>query len=444
MKIQLSVHFSYHRLLRFTLPSVIMMIFTSIYGVVDGLFVSNLVGSNALSSINIIYPLIMVIGAFGFMLGTGGSAEVAKALGMGKKQEANEYFTMLILTIIGIGVVLSVLGIIFIRPVSYLLGASDLLIEDCVSYGVIMIAGSAAFMLQTTFQSFFMVAEKPQLGLALTIASGLTNVVLDFVFVYVFRWGIGGAAAATVCSYIVGGVFPLIYFAKPGRSILNFCKTRFYPRILLHSCSNGSSEMMTNVSQSLITFLYNLQMMKFAGEDGVAAITVILYLNFVFMAVFIGFSMGTAPIISYHYGAGNHSELKNLFSKSWKIILGASLAMFLLAELSAVTLARLFVGSNPELVEMTSLGLKLYAVSFLFSGMNVFGSSFFTALCNGAISAIIAFLRALVLQAGMIMLLPLIIGVNGVWLAVVIAEMLAMAVTIGFFVTQGKRYHYTG
>lgn len=442
MNIKLSDHFTYKRLLMFTLPSVIMMIFTSIYSVVDGLFVSNVVGSNALSSVNIIYPLAMVIGAFGFMLGSGGSAEVAKVMGMGKTQQANQYFTMLIIVVTILGVALSALGFVFIRPVSYLLGASELLIEDCVIYGRIMVAGSVAFMLQTMFQSFFMAAGKPQIGLILTIAAGLTNIVLDYLFVYVFRWGVGGAAAATVCSYVVGGILPVIYFAMPNKSSLRFCRTRFYPQILFYSCTNGSSEMMTNVSQSLITFLYNVQMMRLIGEDGVAAITVILYLSFVFMSIFIGFSMGVAPIVSYHYGAGHHDELKNLFSKSWKTIAASSLAMFLLAFVLSDTLAALFVGSHPELMEMTARGIKISALSFLFSGINVFGSAFFTALCNGPISAGISFMRSLFLQAGMIMLLPMLLGITGIWLAVGVAELITMAVTIAFFISQKKRYHY--
>ncbi len=442
MNIQLSDHFTFGRLVRFTLPSVIMMIFTSIYSVVDGLFVSNFVGSNALSSVNIIFPLIMVIGAFGFMLGTGGSAEVAKVLGMGKEKQANEYFSMLIIVITILGVFLSILGFIFIRPISYLLGASPVLIEDCVIYGRIMVAGSAAFMLQTTFQSFFMAAGKPQIGLILTVVSGLTNIVLDFVFIYVFKWGVGGAAAATVCSYLVGGILPVFYFAFPNSSTLHFCRTKFYPRILLHSCTNGSSEMMTNVSQSLITFLYNLQMMRLIGEDGVAAITVILYLSFVFMSIFIGFSMGLAPLVSYHYGAGNHDELKNLFSKGWKTIIAASLAMFLLAWVTSDSLAVMFVGKNAELAEMTAWGVKLSAFSFLFSGMNVFGSSFFTALCNGAISAAISFMRSLFLQTTMILLLPIFLGIDGIWLAVAAAELITVIVTVGFFIGQKKRYHY--
>ncbi|MGL5437950.1 MAG: MATE family efflux transporter [Lachnospiraceae bacterium] len=442
MNIKLSDHFTYGRLLRFTLPSVIMMIFTSIYSVVDGLFVANLVGSNALSSVNLIFPLIMVIGAFGFMLGSGGSAEVAKVLGMGKTRQANEYFSMLIIVVAILGILLSALGMIFIRPISYLLGASEILIEDCVTYGRIMVAGSAAFMLQTTFQSFFMAAGKPQIGLVLTIAAGLTNIVLDFVFIYMFHWGVGGAAAATVCSYLVGGILPVIYFAAPNSSTLHFCKTRLYPRILLYSCTNGSSEMMTNVSQSLVTFLYNLQMMRLVGEDGVAAITVILYLSFVFMSIFIGFSMGVAPIVSYHYGAGNHDELKSIFSKSWKSIAAASLAMFLLATVTADSLAVMFVGNHQELAEMTAWGIKLSAFSFLFSGLNVFGSAFFTALCNGTISAAISFMRSLFLQAGMILLLPLVLGIDGIWLSVVIAELITMAITIAFFMGQKNRYQY--
>ena len=441
-RIQLSDHFTYRRLLRFTLPSIVMMIVASVYSVVDGLFVSNIVGDNALASINIVMPLCMGIGAFGFMLGTGGSAEVAKTLGEGNPERASAYFSMLIGTIVAVGLVLSAICIAAIRPLCRLLGASDLLMDDCIGYGIIMLAGSTAFMLQTSFQSFFVVAEKPHMGLALSVASGLTNAALDFLFIYVFRWGVRGAALATVCGYLVGGIIPLIYFLRPNSSLLRLGKVRLYPRVLLHSCTNGSSEMMTNLSSSLISMLYNLQLMRLVGETGVAALSVMMYVNFVFLACFIGFAIGSAPVISYHYGAQNQAELKSVFRKSLTIIGTLSISMLLLAQLLARPIAAFFVGYSPALMEMTVRGFRIFAVSFLFCGLNIFGSAFFTALCNGKISALISFLRALVLQGGMILLLPLLFRLNGVWAAVVAAEALAVLITVFFFVQQRKKYHY--
>lgn len=442
MKIQLSDHFTYKRLLKFTLPSIIMMLFTSIYSVVDGIFVSNFVGSNALSSINIIYPLIIIVGAFGFMLGTGGSAEVAKTLGEGDKVKANKYFTMMILTIALIGIVISAICIIFIRPISYLLGASNILLEDCITYGTILLIGSVAFMFQTTFQSFFIVAEKPKMGLLFTILSGVTNMVLDFVFICIFKMGIAGAALATILGYAVGGILPIIYFVLPNSSLLKFTKTKFYPGVLFRSCINGSSEMVSNISMSIVTFLYNIQMMKFVGEDGVAAITVIMYVNFIFIAILIGFSIGSAPIIGYNYGAQNHTELKNMFKKCINIVLIVSASMGILAQILAVPLVKIFERENITLMEMTIHGFRLYSLAFFVCGINIFGSAFFTALCNGKLSAIISFLRALVLQSGMILLLPLVLKLDGVWLAVVFAELLTMIVTIFFLVQQRKKYQY--
>jgi len=442
MKIQLSDHFTYKRLLKFTLPSIIMLLFTSIYGVVDGIFVSNFVGSNALSSINIIYPLVMIVGAFGFMLGTGGSAEVAKTLGEGDKKKANKYFTMLIITIAIIGIALSAICIIFIRPLSYLLGASDILVEDCIVYGTISLIGTVAFMFQTTFQSFFIVAEKPKIGLALTVMSGVTNMIFDYIFIVILKMGIAGAAWATVLGYIVGGVLPIIYFILPNSSLLRFIKTGFYPKVLLSSCINGSSEMVSNISMSIVTFLYNIQMMKMVGEDGVAAITVIMYVNFIFISILIGFSIGTAPIIGYNYGAQNHNELKNMFKKCMTVVGVVSIAMGILAQVLAVPLVKIFERENIALMEMTIHGFRLYSLAFFVCGINIFGSAFFTALCNGKLSAIISFLRALVLQSGMVLLLPLVLDLNGVWLAIVFAELLTMIVTIFFLVQQRKKYQY--
>ena len=442
MKIQLSDHFTYGRLLRFTLPSIVMMVFTSIYSVVDGMFVSNIVGANALSSINIIMPLIMIVGAFGFMLGTGGCAEVSKTLGEGDGKRADEYFSLLISTIIVIGVSLSAVCIIFIRPVARLLGASDILMADCITYGVILLAGCTFFMLQTSFQTFFIAAERPHLGLALTVASGVANMVFDFLFVYVLRMGIAGAAFATVIGYAIGGLVPLFYFLAPNGSRLRLIRPRWYPRVLLRSSVNGASEMLSNISASIVTFLYNIQMMRLAGESGVAAITVIMYVNFIFVAILIGFAMGSAPIISYQYGAKGYDELKNLFRKCSTVILLCSAAMAALAELTARPVVSFFVGADAALMEMTVRGFRLYALAFLFCGVNIFASSFFTSLCNGRISAIISVLRSLVLQGILILVLPRLLGLDGVWLTAVFTEAGTLLVSLFFLLREKNEYFY--
>ncbi len=442
MKIKLSDHFTYKRLFRFTLSPVIMMIFTSIYCVVDGLFVANIVGSNALASINIIMPLVIVVGAVGFMLGTGGSAEVAKALGEGKAEAAKRYFTTLVLTIIVIGIILSSVLIITLRHMCYLLGASDLLIEGCVIYGRIQLIGITFFMLQTSFQTLFVTAERPKIGLILTIAAGVTNMFLDFLFISVFRMGIAGAAWATVIGFVIGGVIPLAYFFLPNHSLLRFTKTKLYAKMLLRSCINGSSEMISNLSTSIVVVLFNLQMMKLVGEDGVAAITIIMYVNMVFIAILIGFSIGTAPIIGYNYGAENHPELKNMFRKSVTVVTVVSVVMVIFAELIAEPLIAIFFGEETALAQMTVVGFRYYATSFLFCGINIFASSLFTSLCNGKVSAIISFLRALVFPVLMILILSAIWGLNGIWVSVTAAELCAAFISIFFIIRQKKKYQY--
>lgn len=442
MKIRLSDHFTTARLLRFTFPSVIMMIFTSIYSVVDGLFIANCVGSNALSAINIVFPAIMVLGAFGFMLGAGGSAEVGRALGEGKEDLAKKYFTTLILTILSVGAVLSLTVYLFIEPISRLLGATDLLIDDCVVYGRILAAGNVFFMLQTAFQTFFVLSEKPKLGLLFTISSGITNMIFDFVFVYLFEMGVAGAAFATVMGYAVGGVIPLFYFARKNGSLLRFTKTSLYPRMLLASAANGSSEMVSNLSASVVTMLYNWQMLRLLGEGGVAAITSIMYINFIFVAVNIGFSIGAAPIVSYHFGAKNTPELHNVFRKSLSVIAVVSLAMFAAAEGLSSLLISLFLSSDPEFAAIALHGLRVASVSFLLAGVNIYASSFFTALCDGKISAIISFLRALVFPVTALLTLPYLLDVEGVWLSLVVSDALAFAVSVFFLFAKRKKYGY--
>lgn len=442
MQIQLSEHFTYKKLLRFVLPSIVMMIFTSIYGVVDGLFVSNYVGKTAFAAVNLIMPFLMAISALGFMIGTGGSAIIAKTLGEGKKKQANEYFSMLVyLTLIG-GIVLSALGILFSPLIARGLGADGALLTNCVLYARITLLSMPAFMLQNVFQSFFVTAEKPKLGLGVIVIAGVTNMVLDFLLVGVFQIGLAGAAFATVTSECIGGLFPILYFARKNSSLLKLGRTHFNGKIFLCACGNGSSELMTNLSSSIVNSLYNIQLMNLAGENGVAAFGTIMYVNFIFIAIFLGYSIGSAPLVSYHYGAGNHDELKNLFGKSLRLIGIWGLMLFILAQLIARPLSAIFVGYDADLFSMTQNGFRIYCIAYLINGFNIYGSSFFTALNNGLISAAISFLRTLVFQLAAVLLLPLLLGINGIWSAVAVAELLTLGLTVTFFVRKRKKYHY--
>ena len=442
MNIQLSEHFNYKKLLRFTLPSIIMMIFTSIYGVVDGFFVSNFVGKTPFAAVNFIMPFLMILGSVGFMFGTGGSALISKTMGEGDKERAKRLFSLFIYVSAGCGIVIAVLGFIFIRPIAGLLGAEGTMLDNCVTYGRIILAALPAYMLQYEFQSFFVTAEKPQLGLAVTIAAGMTNMVLDALFVAVFSWGLPGAAAATAISQCVGGLLPLIYFVRPNSSLLRLTKTKYDGGALLKACTNGASELMSNISMSIVSMLYNIQLIKYAGEDGVAAYGVLMYVNMIFLAAFIGYSVGTAPIIGYNYGAGNHDELKNLLKRSLKIIGTFSVVMVIAAEVLARPLAVIFVGYDQGLLELTLRGFIIYSFSFLFSGIAIFGSSFFTALNDGLISALISFLRTLIFQVAAVLIFPLILGIDGIWISIVAAELMAAIVTSLFLVTKRKKYHY--
>lgn len=440
--IQLSDHFNLSRLLRFTLPSIIMLVFTSIYGVVDGFFVSNYVGKTSFAAVNFIMPFLMILGCVGFMFGTGGGALIAKTMGEGKKEKANQLFSMLVLVSVLCGVGLAVLGLSFLRPIASALGAQGQMLEDSVAYGRIILIAIPAFILQYEFQCLFATAQKPKLGLYVTVAAGLTNVVLDAVFVAVFSWGVEGAAAATALSQGVGGILPLLYFGRANSSLLKLTKPKFDGKALLKTCTNGSSELMSNISASIVSMLYNMQLLTYAGEDGVAAYGVLMYVNLVFQAVFLGYSVGTAPVISYHDGAKNHAELKGLFRKSLVILAVCAVAMFASALLLAQPLSVLFVGYDPELLAITLRAFSIYSFSFLFSGFAVFGSSFFTALNDGLVSAFISFLRILVFQVILVLTFPLIWQLDGIWLSIVAAEMLAVLVTAGFMIQKRKKYHY--
>lgn len=442
MRIQLSEHFDFKKLARFILPTVVMMVFTSVYSVVDGLFVSNFVGKTAFAAVNLIMPIVLGFGAVGLMFGTGGSALVAKVLGEGDKERANAYFTMLVVALSVIGVLLTAIGLLILRPVASALGAEGQMLEDCVIYGQILIGTQVLYMLEFMFQSFFSAAEKPKLGLFIIILAGVTNIVLDALFIVVFRWGLVGAAVATAIGQAVGAVIPLVYFIRRNNSLLRLVKTKFSFAPVRKACVNGASEMMSNLSASVVNILYNFQLMKLIGENGVAAYGFIMYVSFFFSAIFLGYSIGAAPIISYNYGADNRTELKSIYRKSMIIIGAASIAMTVSAIALSSPLSSLFVGYDAELFELTRHGFVLYSFSFLLMGVNIFGSGFFTALNNGVISAAISFLRTLVFQIAAVMVLPLFLNIDGIWLSVVVAESLSFIVTSAFLLSRKKRYGY--
>lgn len=445
MRIQLSDHFNYKKLIRFTLPSILMMIFMSIYGVVDGFFVSNFAGKTPFAAVNLIYPFLMILSTAGFMFGTGGSAIVAKSFGEGNPEKANKSFSLFVYTAAIIGVVLAILGIVFVRPVaSHLLGASGELLENAVLYARIILIALPFNVLQFLFQSFFVTAEKPQLGLITTVSSGVTNMILDAVLVILLpqHLKLMGAAIATGMSQVIGGALPLVYFCRKNNSILRLGKTSFDGKSLLKACTNGSSEFMSNVSMNLVGMLYNVQLMKYAGEDGIAAYGVMMYVSFIFASVFIGYSIGTAPVISYHFGAKNSVELKGLLKKSLIIIAVLGISMIVIGQLLAVPMAKIFVGYDEGLMSLTVSGFRIFALSFTFMGFAIFGSGFFTALNDGLTSAIISFLRTLVFQIAAVLLLPIVWGIDGVWVSIVVAEFMAVVFSSAFMVLKRKKYNY--
>ncbi|MBQ9938730.1 MAG: MATE family efflux transporter [Oscillospiraceae bacterium] len=444
MNIQLSDHFNYKRLLRFTLPSIAMMIFTSIYGVVDGFFVSNFAGKTPFAAVNFIMPFLMIFATVGFMFGTGGTAIVAKTFGEGDSDRANGYFSLFVYVSFALGVVFALLGIIFIRPIAILLGAEGELLENCIVYARIILAALPFFVLQLLFQSFFVTAKRPQLGLKVTVLSGITNMVLDAVLVLLLpqQFKLIGAAIATALSQTVGGVIPVIYFLRLNDSILRLGKTKFYGKAIVKACTNGSSEFMSNISMSLVGMLYNIQLLKYAGENGVAAYGVMMYVSMIFSGAFIGYSIGTAPVIGYNYGAQNHTELKGLLKKSIVILIVFSCFMVASGELLALPLTKIFVGYDAALTELTLSGFRIFALSFFFMGFAIFGSGFFTALNDGFTSAVISFLRTVVFQVAAVLLLPLVWDIDGVWVSIVVAEFMAFLLSAIFLIAKRNRYHY--
>lgn len=441
-RIRLSDHFTYRRLIRFTMPSIAMMVFVSVYYAVDGFFVSNYVGTTAFAALNLIMPFIMVVSATGFMMGAGGSAIIGKTLGEGDNRLAQKYFSFFVWVTIIAGIILSILGVIFMRPIAILLGAEGEMIDLCVIYGNISMISMPMYMTQYVFQSFFIAAEKPTIGLKVTIAAGCTNMVLDYVFIALMGMGLAGAALATAASEFVGGLVPIIYFARKNDSTLRFVRTRFYGRALGKACTNGCSEFASNISTSFISIVFNLQLIKYAGENGVAAYGVLMYVAILFGAVLMGYCVGVAPVISYGYGAGTHNEMKNIFRKSCTLMAVCGVVMTVFGLVTAVPISSFFVGYDSELMDMTVRGLRIFAFAFTFMGIGCFGSSLFTALNNGIISAIISVVRTFVFRLSAVLLLPLVLGIDGIWLSTCCAEGLAFAVTITFFWIYRKKYHY--
>ena len=442
MTIRLSDHFDVKRLLRYTAPSIIMMIFTSIYGVVDGYFVSNFAGKTPFAAVNLIIPLLMILGCVGFMFGAGGGALIAKTMGEGEDHRANEIFTMVIIVSVALGMLLGAIGFAFLKPIARKMGAEGEMLEQCVLYARIILIAQPFYVLQFEFQCLFATAEKPRLGLYVTVAAGCTNMLLDALFVGAFRWGIAGAAAATALSQMVGGLFPLIYFARENDSSLRLVRTKLDLGAIGKVCTNGSSEFMSNISMSLVSMLYNIQLIKYAGQDGIAAYGVLMYVSMIFQAIFVGYAVGVAPVIGYHFGAKNTGELSGLLKRSLMMIAVCAAAMFAAGECLSAPLSRMFVGYDLGLFAMTKHAFAIFSFSFLFSGFSIFGSSFFTALNDGLTSALISFLRTLVFQVAAVLLLPLIWQLVGIWLSIVGAEAMALIVTALFLIQKRKRYGY--
>jgi len=442
MHIRLSEHFSYSKLLKFTCPSVAMMIFTSVYGVVDGFFVSNYIGKLPFAAVNLIMPILMILATTGFIFGTGGSAIVAKTIGEGNPENANKYFSLFVYVSFAIGVLFALLGIIYIENISILIGAEGVVLEHCVLYGRIILLALPFYVLQLLFQSFFVTAENPQLGLTITVISGLTNIILDALLVAIFPFGIKGAAIATGLSQVVGGIIPIFYFSNKNKSLLKLTATTLNIKILIKACINGSSEFMSNISMSLVGILYNIQLLKYAGENGVAAYGVMMYVSFIFASVYIGYSMGIAPVIGYNDGAKNFNELKSLLRKSISIIGFSSIIMTALGITLSDLLASIFVGYDTQLHDMTKHGFMIFSISFLFMGYAIFSSGFFTALNDGVTSAIISFLRTLVFQVAAVLILPIIFDINGIWISISVAELMAVLISCYFIILKRKKYHY--
>lgn len=447
MRIELSDHFTLKKLLKFVFPSIAMMVFTNIYSVVDGLFVSNFEGKDAVAAINLIFPLIIVLGAIGFMLGAGGSALVSKTLGEGDKERANKYFSMLVYVTTAIGITIAVAGQFCVPYIAKLFGAKGVIYDYCVLYGRVLLAAQPFFILQNIFQSFFVTAEKPRLGFIVTLIAGVTNMACDALFIAGFGWGLAGAAFATALSEVIGGVVPLVYFACKNDSLLRLTKTKFYGKALLKSFTNGSSEFFANVSSAIVMMLYNYQIQRYALQegidpnDGLAAYGAMGYVMMIFFAIFMGYAVGSAPLFGYNYGAQNKNELKNLFKKSVIIMLVAGCVMTLLCQILAYPAIKLF-GFDGALCDLSVRGMRMFSPYFTIAGISIFASSMFTALNNGLVSGIIAFVRMFVFQTAAVLVVPLIFGLDGVWSAMNFSEIFSLILSVSFLIGCRKKYEY--
>ena len=442
MKIELNTHFTFKKLLLATLPSILMMLFTSIYSIVDGLFVSNFVGKTAFAAVNLMMPLIVMIGALGFMMGSGGTALIGKTLGEKDYNKANKYFSQIVYFTIIIGLIVSFVVFFFIKDIAILLGAKGELLEYSIKYARIMILFETMFMLQNAFQNLFMAANKATLGFTISVVAGITNIIGDALLVGVFKLGVEGAAIATVISQSIAGLFPIIYFSRPNSSALKLVKTSIKFKPIYKTALNGSSELLSNISQSLVSMVYNKQLMAYVGEDGISAYGVIMYVGYMFTAIYLGYSLGQSGFVAYNYGAKNCEELKNIRKKSLIINSSFGILMLLIVELFASPLAKIFVGYDEELLNLTVNGFKLYGICYLISGINIYTSSFFTSLNNGLISGLSSFLRTFVFQIIAVIVLPLLLGLTGIWLSMLVAEIMSLLVNIIFFVKFKKRYNY--
>ena len=441
-RIHLSEHFTYSKLLRFTLPPIVMNIFASLYIIADGYFVANFVGKTEFAAVNLIMPVLNILGTIGYMFGVGGSALIAKKMGEKNQDRANRLFSLIVLVSSCLGVLMMVAGFIFMPQVTTMLGAEGQLLEDSVVYGRIFSLALPAWIWVYEFQLFFITAEKPRLGLAVTVLAGLSNIAFDAIFIVGFQWGLAGAAAASALSQIVGGVFPLIYFLRKNDSLLALVKPVWDGRAVVKSMTNGSSEFMEEAAFSLVAIVYNIQLLKYAGEDGVVIYGLLMYVSLIFTAIFVGYSNGIGPVISYHYGAQNHRELKCLRIRSMRLIGLASIVMFILSEVLAHPFSALFMQGAESLLPDAIHAFRIFSVAYLFTGMAFFCSAFFTALNNGQVSALISGLRTLVFDLGAVLLLPLLLGVDGIWYAIVFAELMAVSVGCIFMVALQRKYHY--
>ncbi len=442
MEHALAKKFSLASLLLFAAPNIIMMIVLSMYIIVDGMFVARFIGTTALSAINMFYPAICFEMALGIMIATGGSAIAAKKLGEGKQKEAQNNLSFLMVVEGSFGIVIAVVGNLFTAEIVSFLGASAAQAPLSITYAKIIFSFAPAFFLQTAFQTFFVTAGKPALGLIVTILGGVANILLDYIFMAPLRLGVTGAAIATGIGYCIPAMVGVIFFLKAKTNPFHFVRPRFDGKVLLQACANGSSEMVTNLSNAVTTFLFNFTLLQFYGEDGVASITIILYFQYLFTALYFGYSNGIAPIISYKYGNDDRKQLQALFKNSVLFLIISSIAANVLLHFTISKLLTIFTAENSPVYQITLHGFSIYSMAFMIMGLGIFSSAMFTAFSDGITSAIISFSRTFLFIVGAILLLPAILGERGVWLAVPIAEAFGFLISILYLIGKKQKFHY--